>query len=260
MSRDKGVELPVESAEDDLDAEAWWEDEDLLEDPLEVAGPGEDEEDEVESTMAEDEDWADEDLLEEPDAAATNDPRWDEATIDGEEGWEDVGDWDGLLEDPNDEAPLDPEHTIEPRNVPPRPPPGSEDEEEEDDTTEHSWQSPLVKPEVPELDPLVVSWRPITRLLLHNGLRIPAAIDLAEPKSWLVCNWSDGERGQVVLLLETGELELMRGPGSDTVVLSLDIEGRRVDALLNLRPTDGPVRLVLGRALLAQHRFLVDPA
>ena len=174
---------------------------------------------------------------------------WDEATIDGEEGWEDVGEWDDILEDPDDHLPI------------PDPAEDVDEDDSEDDSTEPSWHSPLLPPDdTDELEPMVVSWRPITKLLLHDGLRMPAAIDLSESKSWLVCNWSDGERGNVVLQLETGELELLRGSAPETVVLTLDIEGRRVDTLLTLRPTDGPARLVLGRALLALHRFLVDPA
>ena len=249
MSRDKGVDLPVESGEEE-DGDSWWEDEDLLEDPLEV--PGEEEEEEVEATMAKDEVWEVEDLLEDPDEAAGIDPSWDERTVDEDPGYEDVGDWDDLLEDPDEVLPApEPVADLE----------IEEEEDDEDDTTEPSWHSPLIqRDEAEELEPLVVSWRPITKLLLHDGLRMPATIDLSEARSWLVCNWSDGERGHVVLQLETGEIQLLRGADAETVVLSLDVEGRRVDALLSLRPTDGPARLVLGRALLAQHRFLVDPA
>jgi len=247
----KEVELPDETG-DEAEGDPWWEDEDLLlEDPLEVEVPVE--EDEVESTSAEDEVWDDDPLLEEPDGTELADPAWSEKTIDGEEGWEDVGDWEDLLEDPDDKLPA-PEPVVNED--------ADEEEDTDDDSTEPSWHSPLIRrqDDEPELEPLVISWRPITKLLLHDGLRMPATVELAEAHSWLVCNWTDGERGHVVLQLETGELELFRGTAPDTVVLSLDIEGRRVDALLNLRPTDGPARLILGRALLAQHRILVDPA
>lgn len=237
--KERGVELPLETDEDDGTI---WEEDDLLVDPQEILEL----EDEVEATIAEDDLDDDEDLLED-DTAPGPDTRWDEKTIDADDSYEDVGDWDDLLES-EDETPL---------------PPLPDDEPDEDEDTDPSWSSlspPLLPPAPEELPPRVVSWRPIVRLALHDGLRINAIADLAEARSYLYGHWSDGETGHVELQLETGPLKLVRGQAQDSVVLSLDIEGRRVDAVLNLLATDGPTRLVLGRSLLAQHRFLVDPA
>lgn len=235
----RGVDLPLE---DDDDDGTIWEEDDLLQDPQDIL----DLPDEVETTVAED-DLDDEEELLEPDAPPALDPAWDEAAIEADDSYEDVEDWDDLLETP-DESQLPPVL----------------DEPDDDEDTDPAWYSttppPLLPPAPDELEPQIIAWRPVVRLALHDGLRVHATIDLSEPRSHLFGHWSDGETGHVELQLETGPLKLVRGSGQDTVLVALSIEGRRVDAVLRLLATDGPTHLVLGRGLLAEHRFLVDPA